>query len=274
MKTKIKAKKRSIFLRMLIGFFKLIWLLLKLVFRAIKFLFSKIKTKKEKIKQTKAEKSRPKYPAKYDKFTVLKTISGDFSKFENKLLHNQSLIGIILGARGTGKSAIGMRLLENLHSKIKRNICAMGFKKENLPSWINIVDTIENIPNNSFVLIDEAGIEFSSRDSMSNPNKLLSKLLLIARHKDLSVLFISQNSSNIEINIIRQADFLILKPSSLLQRDFERGKIKEIYDEVHADFNKYKDEEGLAYIYSNEFTGFVKNRLPGFWNRDVSKSYR
>src|SRR3989344_862010 len=84
---------------------------------------------------------------------------------------------------------------------------------------------------------------------------------------------ITHNSSNIEINTIRQSDYLILKPSSLLQKDFERKKIKEIYNEVEELFNKHKDVEGLTYIYSNEYKGFVSNPLPSFWSSRVSKSY-
>ena len=108
---------------------------------------------------------------------------------------------------------------------------------------------------------------------MSNSNKLLSQILFIARHKDLSIIFISQNSSNIEINTIRQADYIALKPSSLLQKDFERKKIKEIYEEVEKEFEKYKEDKGLTYIYSHNYKGFVSNPLPSFWNIKVSKAY-
>ena len=109
---------------------------------------------------------------------------------------------------------------------------------------------------------------------MSDANKLLSEILLIARHKDLSVLFISQNSSNIDINAIRQADYLILKPSSLLQQDFERKKIKDIYQKVNAHFEELKGDIGLSYIYSDKFQGFTSNTLPSFWSNKVSKGYK
>jgi hypothetical protein len=96
---------------------------------------------------------------------------------------------------------------------------------------------------------------------------------LIARHKNLSVLFISQNSSNLDVNILRQADCMLLKPSSLLQKDFERKKITEIYEEVKEDFQRLKDHKGLTYIYSEEYRGFVENDLPSFWSQGISKSF-
>ena len=226
------------------------------------------KTTETKPKKTKRIKSLP----TIDPFKQIHTESGNLQDFENFLINKPSTIGIILGARGTGKSAIGMRLLENIHSQKNRKCYAMGFK--DLPKWIKVVENIEEIKNNSLVLIDEGGILFSSRDSMKNANKLLTELLLIARHKDLQILFISQSSANLEINAIRQADYLILKPSSLLQKDFERKKIKEIYTEIEEKFNKHKEVTGITYIYSDKFRGFVTNTLPSFWTTKISKSFR
>lgn len=204
---------------------------------------------------------------------VLKSLNGNFNSFLNKLFTSNSTIGIILGARGTGKSAIGMALLEQFKSKTNKKIYALGFNADDLPNWINVVKSVDEIENGSVLLADESGIEFSSRESMSDKNKFLTNLLLIARHKDLSLLFISQNSSNIEINAIRQTDYMILKPSSLLQRDFERKKIKDIYEEVKKEFEDLKSNKGLAYIYSNDYRGFISNELPSFWSQKVSKAY-
>jgi hypothetical protein len=150
----------------------------------------------------------------------------------------------------------------------------MGFKSEDLPSWISAVENIDEIHNDAIVLVDEGGIFFSSRDSMSIANKLLSDLIFISRHKNLTILFISQNSSNLDVNIIRQADFLVLKPSSLLQKDFERKIIRDLYVKLEPLFKKYKTKKGLTYIYSDDFRGFITNPLPSFWSQSLSKSFR
>ena len=44
-------------------------------------------------------------PEEYIPFKVIETIKGKFSNFESFLRKNPSTIGIIIGARGTGKSA-------------------------------------------------------------------------------------------------------------------------------------------------------------------------
>lgn len=202
---------------------------------------------------------------------ILDTKKGDFNKFWNKFKSSDSMIGLIIGARGSGKSAIALTIAEDFKESQKK-IYSMGFT--NLPRWIKNIDDIKELKNDSIIVIDESGILFSSRESMSNANKLLSELLFIARHKNISILFISQNSSNLEVNTLRQADFIILKKSSLLQENFERKIIAKIYQEHQDGFKKYKDFKGLALFYSDDFEGFINNDLPSFWSEDVSKSFK
>ncbi|MEM4637908.1 MAG: zonular occludens toxin domain-containing protein [Candidatus Woesearchaeota archaeon] len=267
------AKKSSKLLSFVLYPFKIVFVLLSYIFKGMIIGTEKVillfKNNNYNIKK----KLKPS-PKDYVPFRIIEAINGNFNKFESFISNNPSTIGLILGARGTGKSAIGLKILENLHVVSKKNFYAIGFKKEDMPEYVNVVENIMDIKPYSFVIIDEGGVLFSSRKSFSDANKILSELLLIARHNDLSILFISQNSANLEINVIRQADYLILKPSSLLQRDFERKKIKEIYDEVSDKFQKYKNIKGLTYIYSEHFKGFVSNPLPTFWNQNISKSFR
>ena len=42
----------------------------------------------------------------HENFKEIKTIKGDYQEFENKILDSSSTIGIILGARGTGKTLL------------------------------------------------------------------------------------------------------------------------------------------------------------------------
>lgn len=229
---------------------------------------------KETKKETKTIEKRPRTAAKYTSIKEIKSVKGNPTTFESFLHNSESTIGIILGARGTGKSAIGLKLLENLHAKTSKPVYAIGFNAKDIPSWIKVVETPEEVENDSVVLIDESGISFSSRKSMSNANQLLSSLLLIARHKSISVMFITQNSSNLEVNVLRQADYLVLKPSSLMQKDFERKKIKEVYETLESEFEQLKEIKGLTYIHSDKYQGFVTNELPSFWSTRVSKAFR
>jgi len=240
------------------------------VYRGIK----KLKNfSEEKIEEKKVEKKRGLIGSKYEAFKILYSEKGDYFEWEKEVHDSDSRIGILLGARGTGKTAFGIKFLENVYANKKKRCYAMGFSRDEMPLWINIVENINELKNDSFVLIDEGGILFSSRNFMSSANKLLGELMLIARHKNLSILFISQNSSNLDINILRQADFLVLKPSSLLQKNFERKIIQKIYDEAELNFEKFSEDRGVTHIYSGKFKGFVSNPLPSFWGEKISKGF-
>jgi predicted AAA+ superfamily ATPase len=275
-KSKKKAKTSEVWKNFFLAIWWIIkglWWLIKSFFKGIYWLSEKMVSFAYKEKSIGKGKLKSKDIVKIAKLTVLETQKGTFSNFLTKLKTSDSMIGIIVGARGSGKSAIAMSILENLKGG-KKKFFAMGFQSKDLPDWIQTIEKVDDIENDSYVIIDEGGILFSSRDSMSNSNKLLSELLFIARHKNLTILFISQNSSNIEINTIRQADFIILKKSSLLQKDFERKKIAEIYTEYADGFEKYKNYKGLTLIYSDLFVGYIDNELPSFWSTNISKGFR
>ncbi len=211
----------------------------------------------------------------YDEHKILETVSGDYKTFEEFVNTNETTIGLIVGARGTGKSAIALRVLENVKAQTGRNCMAMGFNAATLPNWIKCVENTEDLENDSFIVIDEGGVLFSSRSSMSGMNKMISSLILVARHKNISILFITQNSSNLDINIIRQSDYLVLKPASLLQLDFERPIFSKIYEEIDEKMKKYKKENrGLTFIYNEHFRGFINNSLASFWGEDISKNFK
>lgn len=253
---------------------KTLLFLVKTPYYIWKGVYSLIKKSESIIQEKKISKKRGKIGSVYKDLKVVNLKEGDYNDWIENIFASDSKIGVILGARGSGKSAFGIKFLENAHSKYKKNCYAIGFQKDEMPSWIKAVDNISELGNDAFVLVDEGGILFSSRNSMSNANKMLSELILIARHKNLSILFISQNSSNLEVNILRQADFLVLKPSSLLQKEFERKIIQKMYDSVKEDFEKFSKDPGLAYIYADSFRGFVSNELPSFWGVKISKSFR
>lgn len=266
-------KKKNLLAESFIILWKILWFIIKIPYYIIKGIVYLIERADSNIQKNKIVNKRNQMKPLYQSFKIIETEKGDFTDFEKEIF-NSSKIGIVLGARGSGKTAIGIKLLENAYAKTKRKCFAIGFPSREMPTWIHVVKDISEIENNSIVLIDEGGIMFSSRESMSKPNKLLSDLILISRHKSLSILFISQNSSNLEVNVLRQADFLIFKPSSLLQKDFERKIVQKIYDRIEDTFDKLKHEAGVSYIYSNWFKGFVSNPLPSFWKESISKAFR
>ncbi|HLG24963.1 MAG TPA: zonular occludens toxin domain-containing protein [Candidatus Nanoarchaeia archaeon] len=209
----------------------------------------------------------------YQPFEVEETKKGDYETFYKKLL-NTSLIILIVGKRGSGKTAFGMKLIELFMKKSKRKCYCLGFEEAKLPWSIKKSENIESVPNNSIALIDEGAILFSSRDSMKSPNKELSKFMAIARHKNLTLIIITQNSALVDVNVLRLADTLMFKEPSLLQSTFERKAIKEMYEKASKMFKNKDDKEKYTYVWDDEFEGLLSFSLPEFWNEKISKSFK
>jgi hypothetical protein len=198
---------------------------------------------------------------------------GNYKKFYKKML-NYSVIMLIIGKRGSGKTALGMKFLEAFNKETRKKCYILGYKNTKLPSWVKKVEDIEKIPNNSVALIDEGAVAFFSRESMKDANKALSKIMAIARHKNLTLMMITQNSAMIDLNVLRLADTLLLKEPSLLQSKFERKALKDMYDNALPVFKQYDEKNDKVYIWDDEFEGMLSFTLPEFWNEKVSKSFK
>jgi GTPase SAR1 family protein len=208
----------------------------------------------------------------YIPFDIVKQDKGSYDEFHDKL-KNHSLILLIVGKRGSGKTSLGMKFLEFFNKKTRRKCYILGYEKTRLPWFLKKVDNIEKIPNNAIALFDEGAILFSARESMKNVNKELSKIMSIARHKNLTLILITQNSAMIDLNVLRLADTLLLKEPSLLQSSFERKVLREIYEKIAPKFAEVKEKKSHFYVWDDDFQGLLNYSLPNFWNEKISKSF-
>ncbi len=232
-----------------------------------KYATAKVKEKKNESKL----KQQPHYSIQpeYKEFSVVKEVSGGYSA--ERLLHD-SLIMLIFGKRGSGKSALGFRILENIHDKTNRKCYVLGVRQEVLPQWIATVDDVEQVANGGVILVDEGAVAFGARESMQAKNRELGKLMAIARHKDLTLLFVTQNTGMLDKNVLKLADTLLIKEGSLLQLEMERNEIKKFYQKAHEAFGTLSNKQKYFYVVDSDFEGVMQSELPSFWSSTVSKS--
>lgn len=183
-------------------------------------------------------------------------------------------IAVILGKRGSGKSVLGYKLLEIL-SRIA-NIYVVGLPKEArqlLPNWVNMAAKLEDVPGKSIVLIDEAYIQYSARSGTTARASAMSQILNLSRQKELSVIFVTQESRQVDLRILSSANVVIFKELSLLQLKFDRKELNEIETKAKEAFATVTGEKRKwSYVYSPDcdFMGLVENSMPTFWNEKLS----
>jgi hypothetical protein len=291
------AKRRNIIARILIGIFRLIgwifkglwyvvrgigqaiWWLLSAMGRGIASLFGRKSAGTKRSVQEAAQEAHHaeaghvRHQAEFMPLVATTSVSGDFAAFEERL-RKASMIILIAGKRGSGKSALGFRLLENVHAQGKRPAAALGVRAAVLPKWITAIDDVDTVENGSVVLVDEGAVAFSSRESMTGKNKELGKLLAVARHKDLTLILVTQNTGMIDKNVLNLCDTVILKEGSLLQTQMERDAMKEMYKKAADALKKLPaaERQKHAYIIDSDYEGLVSAPLPSFWSEKVSKS--
>ncbi len=109
---------------------------------------------------------------------------------------------------------------------------------------------------------------------MSKKNKQLGQLLAVARHKDLTLVLITQNTGMIDKNVLNLCDTILLKEGSLLQEKMERSVMKDIYQAANKALAQIPSEERQShvYVFDNDFEGVCKITLPSFWSSNVSKN--
>ncbi len=183
-----------------------------------------------------------------------------------------------MGARGSGKSALGYKILEYLRCAADPYVVALPQKARRLlPEWIGSVPSIEDIPQNTIVLIDESYTLFHARTSSFERARTLCNMINLSRQRGITLIFISQESRQVDKNIVSSADIIIFKNPGILQLEFERKELRRIAEKAGKMFAAIndRDKNKWAYVHAprSNFIGMMENSIPSFWTPGLSKAY-
>jgi len=185
---------------------------------------------------------------------------------------------IVLGRRGSGKTAFAFKTAEYVSAAFGKPVYAVGFpegKADLLPRWITTAGNPESCEENSFLVIDEAGIQYVAYNFNKPENLVLSQLMQIVRHKGQSIIYTTQNGASVDKNIIRQADSIIFKKPGLMQKKADRPELRKMAEDADLFFSGYQNGElnSVAYIQDDYFCGGIRASLPSFWSEKLSKAW-
>lgn len=198
-------------------------------------------------------------------------VSGNINNFY-KEIRSKTKIYFICGARDSGKSVLGFRILENLAYLKGKKSFALGFPSELLPDWIIRIEDLSELLNNSVLIIDEGALRFNAKKHFTFDNENLLQLMTLCRHKAIDLIIISQNSANIDLNVIRQSDIILLKEPAFMQISLERPAIAKLYKEAKKHF-KDRIANRFVFVVCEQLKGLCRNTLPSFWNEGLSVAF-
>jgi len=203
-------------------------------------------------------------------------IRAELNPLYSDIVNKKSVIGVVTGRRGSGKSAFLYRVAEFYHEYTGDTPYVLGFPEEKrslLPSYFELIEDVDDmtVAAKSYVVVDEGAIFLFARNFQSDINRFFSNLLSISRHYDMSILVATQSLALIDINILRMIDALVIRKYSKLAIRFERTEVQPL---IWRAQRYVRGRPDLGYVYGYDFEFVIRNRLPGFWSEEISKIWR
>ena len=197
----------------------------------------------------------------------------------------------IMGHRGQGKSALAWHIADTYRKKAgyPKLVAAYSFPSEAtkaLPKWISHIDSISQVSalkRSHIIVIDESVFHVNSRRSQSADMTRGSgnqdgetKLLAVIRHKGHLLIFISQTSRQVDIQVIEGFDLVLMKAPSLLQVRAARAELRPEIEEAYNLFSTMRgDTRKKVFMFDPHRggTGMLPASMPTWWTAKVSKAY-
>ena len=184
---------------------------------------------------------------------------------------------LIIGKRGSGKSALGYRILELMRGHGEPYVVGLPAEAHKLlPDWAGTMDRLEDVPTKAVVLIDESYLQYHSRTGMASEGRDIGGLINLSRQKQQTLIFIVQEARQLDVNIVSQIDVLAVKEMSDLSKGFERPQLRAMMDKARAAFVAVeKDSRQWTWVHSerSDHEGLVRSELASFWVPRLSRAF-
>jgi hypothetical protein len=126
-----------------------------------------------------------------------------------KRIIHPSLV-LILGKRGSGKSALAYYLIEIHRYGLKPYVVGIPQSKQHLlPEWVGVASSLEEVPFGAIVIVDEAYLLYHARGSTTQESKEMAKIINLSRQKGQTIIFVTQESRSIDKNIASSVNVII-----------------------------------------------------------------
>lgn len=188
-------------------------------------------------------------------------------------------VAVITGKRGSGKSSLAFRMAEAMHRHEGVLPVTVGMPdhvREAIPGdWVH-VEQIDDAPSDSVLVVDEAYTQFHATEWQDKNAIEMNKLVNLSRHCGRTILFVSQETRQLNKGGISQTDALLMKKPAPLQIEFERRGVKKLMESARDSYDKLPNDiahQEYTYVYTDDDVGLIQTDEADFYDDDLSKSY-
>jgi len=184
-------------------------------------------------------------------------------------------VTLILGDVRTGKTTAACSLID--HYKRQGLQIYMAADKSIVrvfPKWFKHTNPRRPAAKpNSVIFVDDAHQYFYARDWKEGHGKLLDFIARARFHIGSSIVYTTQQSRVLDVNLTGMVNTYIFKRPSRLQLKFERKEIRELFEVATKELKTKNFNVKWAYIDSNEYEGLMKIKKPTWYTHAMSVAY-
>ncbi len=213
-----------------------------------------------------------------DDYGAISAYTPDLDEPLARLVRHPAVI-LILGHRGSGKTALAVRLQELLRDAAPPYAVGLPPKAARLlPDWYGLSSDFNTVPNNAIVYVPESYRMFHARTSQTAQGRMIADLINLSRHRKHTLIFDVQNAAQLDRNIISEVDLVLVKESGPFQAGFERNQLKSLMDSARAAFasvgqGRKKRATGVVAPGGGIAGQLMENLLPSFWTDSLSRVF-
>lgn len=182
---------------------------------------------------------------------------------------------LIVGRRGSGKDVTAHETARILRSSNQKLVYIdLQPKKYNLPSYFKQFK--QKFPTDSILLLSDAHLSLYSREWRTDFSKTMDKLQTLSRQRDIDIIYTTQQTRRLDINIVAGIDCIIFKEPSMLASEFERPEIRKMTETAQLWFKDRSKK--IKWGRAVAFTPQGEHRIeyitkPYYWSEELSKAY-
>jgi hypothetical protein len=186
---------------------------------------------------------------------------------------------LILGDVRQRKTTTAASIIDEFHREKKLPVYMVAPKRvvDVWPRWFHQVNPEKpRLPQNCIIFVDDAHLYYYAREWRKGGAKFLDFVARERAHDGHTLIYTTQQSRVLDINLITMSSAIVYKKPSKLQIASERKLVREMFKTAKAELKTKDYKPEWAYVVADspqgEFEGLVKVKTPEWFTHKMSKA--